>query len=422
MPQHLEQHSFEIQDILGAPPRHIVRYGMGFFGLMTVLLISLTWFVHYPDTLRVSCTLTADAPALPLNAPENGRIAAVLVEDKQLVFKGQPIAILEDAAYYKSVWKVRDILSKKTSNFRLPELTELQLGQLQTPFIAFQKADNQLRFFRNLQYHQRKIEASRQKLTSLMILRENLKKQDLYSEKDIRLGQKIYNLDSTLFSRRGLTPYEFVSSERTHVRELSNYWQSKSLLVNADVQINEINQSIVDLQLDQRQKDREYTVAREESYQNLIQQIDEWSRKKVISAPSTGTLSFNTVRATNLRMKAGEIVANIIPQRPQRMFCKAFLPITGSGKVQAGQRVQVSFDNFQASEYGTIAGQVSNVALSPGENGYFLTIDLPQKLKTSYGILLPYKHDITGTAEIITADRRLLERLLTNLTNLIHHP
>ena len=415
---HLERYTPEVQDILGNPPRSIVRYGLSFIGLIALLLAGLAWWVHYPDTLSVPCVLTAETPALPLLVPTNGRIARLMVSDSQAVSHRQPIARLENPASYERVLSIRKAL--KTGRFEsLPASYILVLGELQAPYVAYRKAFNQLTFFRRLRYHARKTAALEQKLQASLLLRQNLVKQAGLAENDFRLGQRQFNLDSTLYTRRGITPYEFVNSERTYVREQSSFWQSRTTLINADVQLAELKQSIVELQLEQQQQERELTSAAEETYRTLVERLDDWERKYVIHSPIDGIITFNLIVGPHAPVKAGEVLANVVPERPSQLYCKARLPINGSGKIAVGQRVLVRLDNFPATEYGSISGQIQSIAITPGEKGYLLQIRLPQGLKTSYGTVLPYKPDITGTAQIIMADRRLLERLLTNLTSLL---
>lgn len=417
----LGQHTPEVQDILGSPPRQIVRYGMSFFATVALLLVGLSWWIQYPDTLLIPCTLTANAPAVSLSAPASGRIASFLIKDKAPIQEGQLVAALDDVADFKSVLRLRTSLGGSPGTAKLLAVSTMKLGELQPFYLAYLTANDDVNFFNKLQYHQRKINALQQKLGSSIQWRDNLTKQALFNEKDAQLGQRAFNLDSTLFTRHGLTPYEFAASERTHVREQSTYWVSKSALVNANLQIDEIKQSIVELQLDQKQKARAYQIAVEQSYRELTKRIVEWERKNLIKSTTSGIITFNMTQAINLPVKTNEVVATVIPTVYPHMYCKARMPIAGSGKVKIGQRAQVSFDNFPAYEYGTITGQIQNIALVPGETGYLVTISLPYGLKTSHGTTLPYKHDITGVATIITTNQRLLERLTTSFTSLLKH-
>jgi len=50
---------------------------------------------------------------------------------------------------------------------------------------------------------------------------------------------------------------------------------------------------------------------------------------------------------------------------------------------------------------------------------YLLTLKFPKGLVTNYGRRLEFKHESKGTVEIITKDRRLIERLFDNLKYVI---
>ena len=46
---------------------------------------------------------------------------------------------------------------------------------------------------------------------------------------------------------------------------------------------------------------------------------------------------------------------------------------------------------------------------------YLVNVDLPEELKTNYGSKLDFKYEIKGSGEIITKDRKLIERLFDNM-------
>lgn len=48
-----------------------------------------------------------------------------------------------------------------------------------------------------------------------------------------------------------------------------------------------------------------------------------------------------------------------------------------------------------------------------------IMVDFPKQLKTNYGTVLDFKFEAKGTAEIITNDRQLIQRLFDNLKYII---
>lgn len=52
---------------------------------------------------------------------------------------------------------------------------------------------------------------------------------------------------------------------------------------------------------------------------------------------------------------------------------------------------------------------------------YVVEIALPEGLRTNYGKLLPASRELKGTADIILADRNVLERLLASLRKVVEY-
>lgn len=101
---------------------------------------------------------------------------------------------------------------------------------------------------------------------------------------------------------------------------------------------------------------------------------------------------------------------------------KALLPLQGSGKVHTGQRVHIRLDNYPDREFGYVKGRVKSVSPASTEEGmYVVEISLPDGLRTNYGRLLPVSRELKGTADIILADRNVLERLLAPLRRVVEY-
>jgi HlyD family secretion protein len=63
-------------------------------------------------------------------------------------------------------------------------------------------------------------------------------------------------------------------------------------------------------------------------------------------------------------------------------------------------------------EYGMVIGTVLRIAPVPVNNIYSVEIELPDKLITNYGNFLEMQQELQGTCEIITADLRLIQRII----------
>lgn len=63
-------------------------------------------------------------------------------------------------------------------------------------------------------------------------------------------------------------------------------------------------------------------------------------------------------------------------------------------------------------------GSVGGITQIPNENKYQIKIKLPKQLITSYQQKITYTPETQGTAEIITKDLRLLERIFNQFRTL----
>ena len=109
----------------------------------------------------------------------------------------------------------------------------------------------------------------------------------------------------------------------------------------------------------------------------------------------------------------------IIPETGGSYIAKIKAPIQNSGKINSGQKVNIKLFNFPETEYGMLDARVETMSAIPDEEGFYLVqASLDSKLMTSYEIEIPFKNEMTGTAEIITEDLRLLERFFYQLRGL----
>ncbi len=155
------------------------------------------------------------------------------------------------------------------------------------------------------------------------------------------------------------------------------------------------------------------------SFNNLREAIGRWESKFVLKSPAAGTISFTRFWNDNRNVTAGEKVFIVRPEEMGEWLGHLLLPERNSAKVKVEQKVRVKLDGFPFMEFGFIWGKIRSRSLLPVENNYMLEICFPWGLKTTMGKALDLHHGMSGQAEIITANRRLLERVLSPLNLLL---
>ena len=87
--------SDEVQEVISYRPHWIVRGGNGFFLLIIFLLISLTWFIKYPDIINGSAKLVALNPPKLIGSKVEGKLVKLFVRNEQDVIRDQHLGCME---------------------------------------------------------------------------------------------------------------------------------------------------------------------------------------------------------------------------------------------------------------------------------------------------------------------------------------
>ena len=98
---------------------------------------------------------------------------------------------------------------------------------------------------------------------------------------------------------------------------------------------------------------------------------------------------------------------------------QASIPSVESGKIQIGQQVRLKVDNFPSAEYGELVGVVIGVSSLP-ENICLVEIKLTNGLTTTYNKKIQFVNGLSGTAEISTANKKLIDRITNRFSNVLN--
>jgi HlyD family secretion protein len=231
-------------------------------------------------------------------------------------------------------------------------------------------------------------------------------------------------MDSTLYARKALSAAEYQNAKNIYLQQQQSYESAKLGIDNQSMSILQSEQAIFDLEQQRNEQFNNLQIALTGTYEQLQTQIKNWEQTYLIVSPVNGTVTLTKYQQKNQNISAGEILLTIVPNDNTKITGKVLLPPQGAGKVKEGQMVNVKFDNFPYMEFGIVRVQIKNISLIPvtvGENqkAYLLEVDFPENLKTNYGKELTFSQEMTGSAEIITEDLRLLDKFLNPIRAVI---
>ena len=418
--ERIELRSTEVQEILSRPPKWMVRWGITIVFIVIAILVIGSWFFKYPDIISANIVLTTENPPAPVVAKISGKIQNLFIGDNQRVRKNDVLAVLENPADFKSIQTLKKLLVDFNANFKLGEAFlfskyPLTLGSVQSLYASFVKNIEAYNQMIRLNYHDQKIELYQQELKKYGKYLSHLEKQNRLLGDDFKLVQKQFFRDSALNAQSMLSDADFEKSKSQLIAKQYSLEQNSASIASIHLQMETLKQNILELELQKEQQLSDYHSLIDESYKNLRAAIDSWNYQYTLVSPTDGRVTFNQFWNENQSVKAGETVMTIIPEDEGEIIGKVQLTFQGAGKVKPGQQANIQFANYPYMEFGMVKGTVQSISLAPNNNFYTAEIELPNGLTTFYGIELDFKQQMTGNAEIITEDIRLLERIVRPL-------
>lgn len=234
----------------------------------------------------------------------------------------------------------------------------------------------------------------------------------------MNLAQEKFTTDSVLFVQNATAALGFNKSKANWLQQQGNVNHAETSLLNNETQINQLSKQITDLEIQRIEQQQKLGLAVEQAKEQLLTQVSKWKDAYVFIANSSGSLAYIGFLENQQFIEANKHIFSIIPEQG-KLIARAELPIRGSGKVKVGQLANIRLENYPFEQFGLLHGKISSISLIPGEGKYWVTIELPDQLLTNQKKSLSFKHQLTGSTEIITEDLRLLDRFFYQFRKLL---
>jgi len=423
-----EIRSPELQEVMSEIPGRFLRWGLFLFFAIIVAILGVTWFINYPDVVTAPVTITTYNSPAPLTAKSGGLIEKLTVDNGEDVSTDQPVAIIENTAQYDDILVLVAFLDTLEGNqdwqndvtkYLPPE--ELSLGEVQTSYSRFLTYFFQFREYLRQSYIHSKLELLDQQIRKQHEYTAELLNQEKLSAEDLNLVLRSYERDSVLYYSKlhSVTLSEYERSKQALIQKKSAHSSLRASITNNESSALKMKESRLDLQVQLDKELHQYSLDLDDSYKMLSLAIDQWKEKYLIKSPVKGRITFTSYWNINQVIKAGEILATVIPDDPSRIIARANVPVSGLGKVKTGQEVNIKLSGYPYMELGVLKGRISTLSLVPAGDYYIAEIDLINGLISTYGINLGFINEMTGTADVITENSRLIFRLIKPMRSIL---
>lgn len=411
--------SEEINELLGTPPRWIVRSGIGVIFVVVLGLLVGSAFFQYPEIVTAPVVVSTENPPSMVVARIGGKLANLLVADGATVSAGDTLAVVQNPASLADVGLLqrslaaasRTSLLLDTLNFP-SDLGPLRLGDLQSPYAAFVRAMADYRLFLRQDYYSKKIAAMLNEQREYRVYCTRLQSQLRLMERDLKISRNQFRRDSLLFIQKNIAPLDYERAEQALLSKQSSLEQARVSVSSASINLAKLEQDLVEVRLAYSEKDAKLRNELQLNQEQLIVSLSAWEQQYLLKANSSGKLSYIKVWSQNQEVNAGESVFAVVADNPGVPVGRIELQADGAGKVKVGQTVNIKIESYPYLEFGLLTGTVKLVSVAPSDGKYAVVVALPEVLETSYHKKVYLRGELSGSAEISTEEASLLERLL----------
>ena len=417
----------ELQQILGDPPRKLLRWGNTFIFVGVMVMLALGWLVKYPDVISSKVILATQQPPIKVFAEVSGKLSEFRVQDNQKVNEGTILAILDNPANWKDVEVLDSFLVKIQNAYSDRQIRkidiprDLKLGYLQNVYTDFSKSFDEHIFFLKNDNTFSKVDNLNDQIKKLEELGDSLKSQTRTLQKVVDLSQKEIARNEELKEIGGVTETQIEAAEAEYLRSQRQLETLNNEIINNNLQVERTRMQILENKQRYSQGKSSGIFSIQEDIQKIRGEVDNWKKMFLIKAPITGQVSLTKFRSTQQFINQNEELLTIVPESASEIIAKGTLPLFGSGKVRPDMRANIRFDAYPYQEFGSVQCKVNNISLVPQGEGYVVELSVPQPLKTTYFKTIPFQQEMQGTANIITKDRRILERVFDQVLSIIRN-
>ena len=331
--------SEEVQDILTAVPSWMIRWGNTLVLILIIGLLSITWFVKYPDVITSQAMITTQLPPQKEFARVSGIIDTLFVSDNEKVAANTPLAIIENTANYTDVFFLKTIIdsikpNNKNFDFPINDIPVLFLGDIDSDFALFENSYLQYQLNKQLHPYSNEVMANKITISELNTRLRSLQSQKKLNESELLFQENDLNRHKELYNKGVISLQDYEAKQSSFLQAQRNY-------SNIDASISQIKEAISNA--NKTSKGTAINSTKEEisllknviqSFNQLKRAIKDWEMRYVLSSNINGTVSFLNIWNKNQTVTQGDLVFTIIPQNNSAFIAKLKTPAQNSGKIK----------------------------------------------------------------------------------------
>ncbi len=425
-PRYIEFRSEDVQEVLLRKPAWAVRWGITIlFGVVTLLLLG-SWLIRYPEMIKGNIVITTIKPPVRVLNRTSGRLVRLLVADTATVQAGQVLAEIENTTRLENLpalkaltMEMNRFLSNTDHTVQLPAAS-LTFGDLQAEYNTVIKNYTDYKRLLTDTYNPQRIALLKRQIADYRRLVTVNETQAAINADEFRNAEIKYQADKRLYDEKVYGRLEFLREENAFLQKKKENETYRRTAIENSLTLSEREKQLAELSYESLQKSRSYRDAIQQALSNIDNTLKVWQQTYLMTAPINGKLSYLHELTENQFIRTNDTLFAVIPDS-QSLIGNMTFTVQGMGKIQPGQEVLIRLDDYPYQEFGMLRGYVQQIAPTPDRRQYRAIVSLPDGLLTTHTIGKPlrFRPELTGTADIVTDNRRLLEQAFTGLRGLL---
>lgn len=404
------------------PNQNLVRLTALVIGIGFLLFVAWSGVTNVNEVARTNGEIIPSGYAQVVQHLEGGIVAEILVEEGDLVEKGQILVRMGGVGAEQDFAS----LDERQATLQLQAERLRALAYDKEPDFSSIAGDNE----DAITYQQRILDTAKQAYESEKQVLENqlaqrretstrLKGEKETAEKELLSGKEILTMKEALAERGAVSKKDIIESQRDVNRLEGNVSSIVAQISEAEQAISESQSRLQTLEA----KTRDEALNELEEVETQIAQNKETLRKfegridrQSIRAPVRGLVKGLQVNTIGGVIGAGEPIMEIVPL-DQTLIVEAQIPPREVGSLKVGQPARVKVSAFDFSRYGVIEGELEFLSATTFVNAnnqsfYKGRIKLTKDhvgANPKRNLILP---GMTVEADIITGEKTVLAYLL----------
>ena len=414
------EETYRLEEMIEVIPSWYERWGITLLGIIVGLFLLLAAFIKYPTVLTAPIDIATDLPPVVITVRHPGVFVPFATEGS-IVKKGELLGQILNPARLEDMLIVKQVLEEEINDQEFNNLDRLNpmlnLGELQGIYAEIIENYHVYRYLKETTYSKRAKDNLKIQIDRLEDLNAVLRSKKVILEEEKIIADKTYQREKKLFTQKITSAQDFESAQIEWLQKKKDLKDLFLEIHRNDLQKQQLIKEQINWEKTFSDDLHNASLELSAATKRMMAGIAEWEQKYLLKAPIPGQVSYLKKFSENQYLTTDESLLTVVPDSGNFVGTVA-LPVSGSGKIKPDQEVMIRLDNYPYHEYGTLHGRVKNVSLVPSEGNYLVSVELSASLVTSYNRTIPFKQHLSGSAQIITDDLSLLQRIFGHLRSL----